>query len=54
MKGTPRMKVAAIKADVVSKDECEAGLRAILNFGHTLGHAIEKETNYAVYNHGHR
>lgn len=41
-----------IKADVVSKDECEAGLRAILNFGHTLGHAIEKETNYAVYNHG--
>ena len=41
-----------IKADVVSKDECEAGLRAILNFGHTLGHAIEKETNYAIYNHG--
>lgn len=41
-----------IKAKVVAQDECEAGLRAILNFGHTLGHAIEKETNYALYNHG--
>ncbi len=41
-----------IKADVVSKDEHEAGLRAILNFGHTLGHAIEKETRYVRYNHG--
>lgn len=41
-----------IKADVVAQDECEAGLRAILNFGHTLAHAIEKETNYTLYNHG--
>lgn len=41
-----------IKAAVVSQDEKEAGLRAILNFGHTLGHAIEKETAYKVYDHG--
>ena len=42
----------AIKAAVVSEDEKEAGLRRILNFGHTIGHAIEKETGYARYNHG--
>lgn len=41
-----------IKASVVAQDERESGLRAILNFGHTLAHAIEKETNYAYYNHG--
>ena len=41
-----------IKAAVVSQDEKEAGLRQILNFGHTLGHAIEKETGYVRYNHG--
>ena len=41
-----------IKAMVVSKDEKESGLRAILNFGHTMGHAIEKNTNYTKYNHG--
>ncbi len=41
-----------IKADVVSKDEKEGGLRRILNFGHTLAHAIEQETNYTRYNHG--
>jgi len=41
-----------IKAAVVSQDEREAGLRRILNFGHTIGHAIEKETNYERYNHG--
>ena len=41
-----------IKAAVVSEDEKEAGLRRILNFGHTIGHAIEKETGYARYNHG--
>ena len=41
-----------IKAEVVSQDEKEAGLRAILNFGHTMGHAIEKETRYVRYNHG--
>ncbi|WP_196593903.1 3-dehydroquinate synthase [Pectinatus sottacetonis] len=41
-----------IKASVVSKDERENGLRAILNFGHTLGHAVERETQYKKYNHG--
>ena len=35
-----------IKAEVVSKDEREAGLRAILNFGHTIGHAIETVNGY--------
>jgi 3-dehydroquinate synthase len=41
-----------IKAEVVSKDEREAGLRAILNFGHTIGHAIETATEYKTYLHG--
>jgi 3-dehydroquinate synthase len=41
-----------IKADVVSKDEREAGRRAVLNFGHTLGHAIEKVTGYSHVLHG--
>lgn len=41
-----------IKADVVSKDEREDGLRAILNFGHTIGHAIEAVTQYGTYLHG--
>lgn len=41
-----------IKAAVVSKDEKESGLRRILNFGHTMAHAIEKETGYIRYNHG--
>jgi 3-dehydroquinate synthase len=40
------------KAHVVSKDEKEAGLRAILNYGHTIGHAIESLTGYRVVNHG--
>lgn len=38
----------AIKARVVSEDEREGGLRSLLNFGHTLGHAIEATTGYAV------
>jgi 3-dehydroquinate synthase len=42
----------AIKAEIVSADEREAGLRAILNFGHTLGHAIESLTNYSHFKHG--
>ena len=42
----------AIKADVVRQDETEKALRAILNFGHTLGHAIEKVAGYGVYLHG--
>lgn len=40
------------KADVVSEDEKEAGLRAILNYGHTLGHAVESLTGYTSINHG--
>ena len=41
-----------IKADVVVKDEREAGLRRILNFGHTAGHAIEAITKYRRFRHG--
>jgi 3-dehydroquinate synthase len=41
-----------IKAEVVSKDERENGLRAILNFGHTLGHALEAISGYGKYLHG--
>ncbi len=41
-----------IKAEVVSADEKESDLRRILNFGHTFGHALEAETNYARFLHG--
>lgn len=41
-----------IKADVVAQDEREGGLRAILNFGHTAGHALEKVAGYGEYVHG--
>jgi len=41
-----------IKADVVGHDETESGLRAILNFGHTIGHAIENSSGYGKYLHG--
>jgi 3-dehydroquinate synthase len=41
-----------IKAAVVAQDEREGGLRAILNFGHTVGHAIEKVAGYGEYVHG--
>jgi 3-dehydroquinate synthase len=41
-----------IKADVVSKDEREGGERRILNFGHTVGHALEAETGYKRLLHG--
>jgi 3-dehydroquinate synthase len=41
-----------IKAGVVSKDERESGLREILNFGHTFGHALESATAYKKYQHG--
>jgi 3-dehydroquinate synthase len=41
-----------IKAEVVAIDEREQGLRAILNFGHTFGHAIETATGYGEYLHG--
>jgi 3-dehydroquinate synthase len=42
----------AIKAEVVSKDEKESGLREILNFGHTFGHALESVTRYRRFQHG--
>ena len=41
-----------IKADVVGQDERESGLRAILNFGHTFGHAIEAGLGYGQWLHG--
>lgn len=41
-----------IKAWVVEQDECESSIRAILNFGHTIGHAIEAYTDFSTYNHG--
>ena len=41
-----------VKAEVVSADEREAGLRRILNFGHTIGHALEAETGYRQFLHG--
>ncbi len=41
-----------IKAAVVEQDEKESGLRMILNFGHTIGHAIEAATGFARYSHG--
>lgn len=41
-----------IKADVVSQDETETGLRAILNFGHTIGHGLEAISSYGKYLHG--
>jgi 3-dehydroquinate synthase len=43
---------AQIKAEVVSKDEREGGLRRILNFGHTIGHALEAVTAYRHFRHG--
>jgi 3-dehydroquinate synthase len=41
-----------IKAEVVSADERESGLRRILNFGHTVGHALEAVTKYKQFRHG--
>ena len=41
-----------IKAEVVSQDERESGLRSILNFGHTIGHALEAISGYGKYLHG--
>ena len=40
------------KAGVVERDEREAGLRAVLNFGHTIGHAIEAATGFRRFSHG--
>jgi 3-dehydroquinate synthase len=41
-----------IKADVVRRDETDSGPRAILNYGHTIGHAIENSAGYGRYLHG--
>jgi 3-dehydroquinate synthase len=41
-----------VKADVVATDEREGGLRRVLNFGHTIGHALEAESNYRSFLHG--
>lgn len=41
-----------IKAVIVSQDEKEEGLRKILNFGHTFGHALEGITDFSKYSHG--
>jgi 3-dehydroquinate synthase len=41
-----------VKAEVVAADERESGLRRILNFGHTIGHALEAESGYRRFLHG--
>ncbi len=41
-----------MKADIVAQDETEQGVRALLNLGHTFGHAIETEMGYGVWLHG--
>ena len=45
-------KSVSLKAKVVSEDEKERGVRAVLNYGHTFAHVIENETNYSTYLHG--
>lgn len=45
-------RAASVKADVVSRDEREHGERMILNFGHTVGHAVEKALGYGAFTHG--
>jgi 3-dehydroquinate synthase len=45
-------KSAKIKTEIVHEDVLEAGKRAILNFGHTFGHVLEKEGGYGQYSHG--
>jgi 3-dehydroquinate synthase len=42
----------AVKVGVVQEDPTERGVRAILNFGHTIGHALEAVTAYEQYSHG--
>jgi len=46
------LRCCSIKADVVSQDETETGVRALLNLGHTFGHAIEAEQGYGNWLHG--
>jgi 3-dehydroquinate synthase len=45
-------KCCSIKKGVVENDEKDMGERMVLNFGHTIGHCIEKYFNYEVYTHG--
>jgi len=45
-------KSVSLKASVVNQDEKEAGIRAVLNYGHTFGHVVENETKYKKYLHG--
>ncbi len=45
-------KSVELKAWVVNQDEKEAGIRAVLNYGHTFGHVVENETDYTTYLHG--
>ncbi len=58
LKRNPELLVYAIerccknKADIVAADELETGVRALLNFGHTFGHAIETATGYTSWLHG--
>jgi 3-dehydroquinate synthase len=46
------MRSVAIKAEIVARDEREGGLRRVLNFGHTFGHAIETGLGYGAWLHG--
>lgn len=46
------LEASRIKADIVACDERESGLRMILNYGHTIGHAIEAATSYGRFKHG--
>lgn len=46
------LRSCAMKAAVVARDERESGLRAVLNFGHTVGHAVEAVTGFTAYRHG--
>jgi len=46
------MRCCSIKADIVARDETEQSVRALLNFGHTFGHAVEQLSGYGVVLHG--
>src|SRR2546422_8923317 len=46
------LQAVKVKVDVVSRDEREAGLRRVLNLGHTFGHALEEATTYRRFLHG--
>jgi 3-dehydroquinate synthase len=50
--GTAILRSCQIKAAIVAADEREAGVRALLNFGHTFGHAIESAAGYGTWLHG--